>query len=196
MERKSSAKPRLSERNVRRPYPERPDSQAIELAEGGCCRCSPAGRNPPMRNSCKSLKAGLRSCRAGPVPEIVLRVGARLDVEEQAAFFVKDSGRTGGASHCTQSDRALWRSLRFPRLGRQWPTETQTFVVGRRLATMTLPAFGLLPIQSRDHRDYPRAHDSRHRPPHFQDLRNCSVARHLLEGAFSSLTSKREKFLA
>ena len=103
------------------------------------------------------------------MPKIVLHERARRDVEEQAAFFAKDSVDLA-ARFLDQFDRAVRRLLRFPRLGRAWPTRSTTLLGLRRL-TMTGFPLSVFYRSSRETIEIIRVlHHSRDLPPDLQDL--------------------------
>ncbi len=90
-------------------------------------------------------------------------------MEEQAAFFAKDSVELA-ARFLDQFDRALRRLLRFPRLGRQWPTRN-TDLRGLRRLTMTGLPLSIFYRFSHDTIEIIRVlHHSRDLPPDFQDF--------------------------
>jgi plasmid stabilization system protein ParE len=103
------------------------------------------------------------------VPEIVIRERARLDVEEQAAFFAKDSIERA-ARFLDQFDHAVRRLLRFPRLGRAWPTQNASL---RGLRRLTMTGFPLSVFYRSSHETIEIIrvlHHSRDLPPDLQDL--------------------------
>jgi len=103
------------------------------------------------------------------VPEIVLHERARLDVEEQAAFFAKDSVELA-VRLLDQFDRALRRLLRFLRLADSGRLETPDLRGLRRLTMTGLP-LSVFYRFSHDTIEIIRVlHHGRDLPPDFQDF--------------------------